>query len=249
MKISRKLAALVAATALVAGGTTVAIAGAAVELDPATNVTGCLTTSGTGVGKIGGAAVGNAPQRSCTGTESKVTLSSGDITSVRGAINGGLTISGSTLLSGNVDKSGEAEIGIAEGYKLPQYCDPGQIPMRVASNSSWSCANTLPLKRIIQGRAWGPGRIATDWSRIGGSLLAPAGKWLIQAHVHFGGHVSGSSGYVDCRLGVGGSPATDQANRGSSNELSLTTTVNAANTFRVSVSCMNGAPATPTGPT
>lgn len=89
--------------------------------------TGCLKTT---AGSIYNVKQGNAPLAACNGTDKKLKLSAGDITSV---------VAGTGLTGGAT--TGDAGLSLAPSYQLPQGCGNGTVP--VADQGSWGCVNNF----------------------------------------------------------------------------------------------------------
>jgi hypothetical protein len=100
--------------------------------------TGCLTDTG----QIVDVAVGDAPLVACSGTETQLHVSGGDITSV-------LTPSGSGLAGGT--ENGDASLSLVDTYKLPQGCASGQVakyrPITRLVPAAWECGNDNVIDR------------------------------------------------------------------------------------------------------
>jgi hypothetical protein len=104
--------------------------------------TGCLTDTG----DIVEVAVGDAPLVACSGTQTLVHVSGGDITSVA-------TPAGSGLVGGT--DNGAASLSLADTYKLPQGCAGGQVAkFRQATRlvpAAWECGNDNVIDRSRPG--------------------------------------------------------------------------------------------------
>src|SRR5690606_9387366 len=111
---------LVGALLAIVGVTT---AGAGHETD-VTSYTGCLKN-----GKLESVQSGSSPAARCVKPAVEVHFSAGDITAV---------LTGLGLEGGSAN--GNATIGIAPGYRLPQGCATGQVP-ELAGQGTWACGD------------------------------------------------------------------------------------------------------------
>jgi hypothetical protein len=138
---SRLLAAGIGATvvALAVAGAT---AWGAITSRP--TYTGCLSAAGS----IYNVKSGGAPLAACSGSDKKIALSGGDITSVQAG----------TGLSGG-STSGDASLQVAAGYQLPQGCGAGASP--VASSGTWACGTGLSKQFDFPAIGVGPANTKT----------------------------------------------------------------------------------------
>lgn len=112
------------ALALTAGAAAlVAIPVAAFASGPTDHYTGCLNTSKGTISKV---KLGEAPLTACATGETKLTVSGGDITAV---------LAGTGLTGGAW--AGNATLGLAPSYALPQGCGTGKAAKR--SSTGWYC--------------------------------------------------------------------------------------------------------------
>jgi hypothetical protein len=170
----------------------IGVAAAATDPDPAEKFTGCLGTTGTRAGKLAAVAEGSNPQRACTVDEKVVHLGSGDITSIRAKSGGGIELNGDGLTGGFLDTGGQVQLGLGSTYRLPQACEPGQVPQR--DGEVWSCATLPPApkeKRALLGQHGDSARVPNNYAYIGGLLRVPAGTWALTAKVNLHVHNTG----------------------------------------------------------
>ncbi len=99
-----------------------------------TSYTGCLVPKDGVIIKV---SEGNAPKSACTGGQTQVHLSGGDITKI--SVTGGLTGGGD---------NGEVTIGLDPRFSLPQNCTAPNNAVKW-SGSVWTCAadTTRPTRR------------------------------------------------------------------------------------------------------
>jgi hypothetical protein len=161
---------------------------AALSADPGTTLSGCLTPGGT-LTKI---AVGDTPRGGCSGPEQLVHLGPGDITGVTAG----------TGLEGGAE-SGEATIGIAAPFQLPQTCTTGQLVGKGAGTPPWLCTDPPPAisvsdagtacpnggvvlsvgtqtNKICNGADGADGAPGQDGTLTAGDLSSPNGEYSIQ---------------------------------------------------------------------
>lgn len=101
--------------------------------------TGCLSATGS----VYNIRSGSSPLAACKGSDKKIVLSGGDITSVQA----GTGLSGGSL-------SGDATLQVAPGYRLPQSCGAGTSP--VAVGGTWTCGTGLSKQFDFPAIAVGP---------------------------------------------------------------------------------------------
>ena len=213
-----------------------ALAGAAADPDPGQTVTGCLNSA-----RIVAVKVGTSPNRPCTSTEKLVRLANGDITSVRAVAGGGIKLNGPGFTGSVLDPSGQVQLGLFPGFKLPQTCVDGQVPEK--SGPTWTCL-TPANNRILYGRASGDKPVPNQMTYVAKSLVVPAGTWSISAKINFHAANSGED-RVDagCRLDLTGNAGVDGARTYSdgsifaSSQIVLTTAVTRSEPFNVTVAC------------
>jgi hypothetical protein len=131
----KRLGIVLGAIVLVAAGAAIAY-GATRVSTPGVTLTGCLQRNG----DLQDLAVGASPRHTCGKRETQVSIGNGDITAV----------SAGTGIQGGAD-SGEATVGIAPSFRLPQSCSGGQTI--TISGNAWTCADrqTLTAQQIPAG--------------------------------------------------------------------------------------------------
>jgi hypothetical protein len=131
----KRLGIVLGAIVLVAAGAALAY-GATRVSTPGITLTGCLQRDG----DLQDVAVGTSPRHKCGRHETEVSIGNGDITAVTAG----------TGIQGGAD-SGEATVGIAPSFRLPQSCSSGQTI--TLGGNGWACADrpTLTAEKIAPG--------------------------------------------------------------------------------------------------
>lgn len=242
---AKRVALGVAFVIALAGFPALTDAAADADPDPGQTVTGCLRSA-----KLVAVKLGTSPNRPCTAAEELVRLANGDITSVRAVADGGIKLNGAGLTGSVVDTSGQVQVELVPGFKLPQTCVDGQVPEK--SGPTWTCRTpaTPANNRIVYGQAggnkWVPNGkpVPNEWAYVSNTLEVPAGTWSISAKISL--HTANANQdeiIVDCKLDLTGHADVDMGSTYSGgstlarSQIVLTTAVTRNEPFAVGVAC------------